>query len=199
MPITPSTRRAFLADAGRVATAAWLSLQLPWLASLEGCTREDALKGGPFAGLTPGETRAMEAFAAHIFPSVQGTPGAVELGAVRFVDRALGEPFFAVSVPVVRAGLADLDARARALGGRRGFASLAAGQQMAILRQIEHGDFFKAARTLVLIGTFADPSYGGNRDGAGWVMIGIDHRPSYTAPFGYYDAQAGAGSARGAA
>jgi gluconate 2-dehydrogenase gamma chain len=102
-------------------------------------------------------------------------------------------------VPVVRAGLADLDARARALGGRRGFAALAGDRQLAILRQIEHGDFFKAARTLVLVGTFADPSYGGNRGGAGWAMIGIDHRPSYTAPFGYYDALAGAASGRGAA
>jgi gluconate 2-dehydrogenase gamma chain len=197
MPINHSTRRAFLADAGRAAMAAWLSLQLPWLASLEGCTREDAPKGGPYAGLTPAETTALEAFAAQIFPSVHGTPGAVELGAVRFADRALGTPFFAPSVPVVRAGLADLDSRARALGGRRGFAALAAGQQVAILRQIEHGDFFKAARTLVLIGTFADPSYGGNRARAGWAMIGIDHRPSYSAPFGYYDAQAS--TARGAA
>lgn len=199
MGITHSTRRAFLADVGRAATAAWLSL--PWLASLEGCTREDALKGGPVAGLTPAETRAMEAFAAQIIPPVDGAPGAVELGAVRFVDHALGEPFFAASAPVVRAGLADLDARARALGGTRGFASLAAGPQAAILRQIEHGDFFKAARALVLIGTFADPSYGGNRDGAGWTMVGIDHRGSYTAPFGYYDAQAGAGAGplRGAA
>jgi hypothetical protein len=200
MPVTPSTRRAFLADAGRAAAAAWLSLQLPWLASLEGCTGEGALKGGgPFAGLTPAETRAMEAFAAQIIPPVHGAPGAVELGAVRFVDRALGQPFFAPSVPVVRAGLADLDARARALGGRRGFASLVPGQQVAIVRQIEHGDFFKAARTLVLIATFADPSYGGNRGGAGWVMIGMDHRPSYTAPFGYYDAPAGTGTERGAA
>jgi hypothetical protein len=198
MPLTPSTRRAFLADAGRAATVAWLSLELSWLGSLEGCAREDA-NSGPYTGLTPAETRAMEAFAAQIFPSVRGAPGAVELGAVRFVDRALREPFFARSVPVVRAGLADLDARARSLGGRRGFAALAGERQLAILRQIERSDFFKAARTLVLTGVFADPSYGGNRNGAGWSMIGIDHRPSYTAPFGYYDAQAGAGAARGSA
>jgi len=199
MPLTPSTRRAFVADVGRAATVAWLSLQLPWLASLEGCAREDALNGAPYAGLTPAETEAMEAFAAQIFPSVHGAPGAVELGAVRFVDRALGKPFFAASVPVVRAGLADLDARARALSGGGVLASLATGEQVAILWQIEHGDFFKAARTLLLIGTFADPSYGGNRGGAAWAMIGIDHRPSYTTPFGYYDAQASRGSSRGAA
>ncbi len=38
--------------------------------------------------------------------------------------------------------------------------------------------FFTAARALVVIGTFADPSYGGNKGGAGWMMIGIDHRPT---------------------
>jgi hypothetical protein len=189
MSITHPSRRAFLADVGRAATvAAWLSL--PWLATLEGCTREDAPTDGPFTGFTPAERRAMEAFAALILPAVDGAPGAVELGAVRFVDRALGEPFFAASAPVVRAGLADLN--------RRGFTSLAEGEQAAILREIEHGPFFKAARTLVLTGTFADPSYGGNQGGAGWTIVGLDHRPSYAAPFGYYDAQPKA-SVRGAA
>lgn len=190
MPITHFSRRAFLTDAGRGVIAAWLSF--PLLASLEGCTREDAPNDGPFAGFTPAETRTMEAFAAQIIPSVDGGPGAVELGAVPFVGRALGQPFFARSAPVVRAGLADLDARARALGGSGGFASLAEGPQTAIMREIEPGEFFRTARTLVLIGTFADPSYGGNRGGAGWTMVGIDHRPSYAAPFGYYDAPAGA-------
>ena len=32
---------------------------------------------------------------------------------------------------------------------------------------------------------------GGNKGGAGWMMIGIDHRPSYSAPFGWYDASLG--------
>jgi gluconate 2-dehydrogenase gamma chain len=188
MPIAQCTRRAFLVDVGRAATATWLSLQLPTLAALEGCTSPVT----PYSGLTPAELRAMEAFAAQIIPSVQGAPGAVELGAVQFVDRALGEPFFAAGVPVVRAGLADLDARARAFGERHGFASLDAEQQETLLREIEQGDFFKTARTLVLIGAFGDPSHGGNRDGAGWIMLGMDHRPSYTPPFGYYDARGAA-------
>jgi gluconate 2-dehydrogenase gamma chain len=141
----------------------------------------------------------MQAFAAQIFPPASDAPGAVELGAVRFVEGALGQPFFAGSVPVVRAGLADLDIRARSLGESSGFAALEPGRQAAILRQIEAGEFFKIARTLVLIGTFADPSYGGNRDGGGWTAIGIEHRPAYTPPFGYYDAQAGPAPTRGTA
>jgi gluconate 2-dehydrogenase gamma chain len=199
MNATAATRRAFLAGAGRSATALLLSLQLPWLASLDGCTSDSPNPGRSFDGFTPREMSAMEAFAAQLFPPHNGEPGAVELGAVRFVNRALGEPFFAGSVPVVRAGLADLDSRAGAVGRQPEFASLTPNDQAAILRQIEQGDFFKAARTLVLIGTFADPSYGGNRGGAGWMAIGIDHRPSYTAPFGYYDAQRGPGHGRGPA
>jgi gluconate 2-dehydrogenase gamma chain len=187
MTSAPLTRRDFLADLSRAAAAGGLALQLPWLAALASCAREDE----SFTRLTPAEARAMRAFAAQIVPSDDGTPGAEETGAVHFVDRALGLPLFADSVPLVRAGLADLDRRARAIGARDGFASLSAAKQVAMMRQIEHDPFFTAARNLVVIGTFADPSYGGNRNGAGWSMIGIDHRPSYTAPFGWYDAQQG--------
>ena len=140
----------------------------------------------------------MRAFAAQIIPSDDGTPGAEEAGAVHFVDRALGMPLFAASVPVIRAGLADLDARTRATGGKDGFASLSPAQQIAIMRQIEQTPFFTAARNLVVIGTFADPSYGGNVGGAGWTMIGMEHRPTYTTPFGWYDAQSGADPKRAA-
>lgn len=131
----------------------------------------------------------MRAFAAQILPTDEHGPGAEEAGAVHFIDRALSLPFFAASVPVIHAGLADLDARARKAGAPNGFASLSSDRQIAIMRQIEHEPFFTAARTLVVIGTFADPSYGGNRDGTGWRLVGIDHRPSYQAPFGWYDAQ----------
>lgn len=185
------TRRHFLSASGQAATAGWLTLQLPWLSALAACAREDAGSSEGYARLTPAEARAMRAFAEQIIPSGSDGPGAVELGAVTFIDRALGMPFFAASAPTVRAGLADLDARAHAVKRGAEFASLAAAQQTAIMRQIEHESFFAMARTLVLIGAFAEPSYGGNRGGAGWTMVGIDHRPSYAAPFGWYDAQAG--------
>jgi hypothetical protein len=67
------------------------------------------------------------------------------------------------------------------------------------MREIETTPFFATARTLVVIGTFADPSYGGNRDGAGWTIIGIEHGASYTAPFGWYDAALLTDAAKGAA
>ncbi|HSQ32839.1 MAG TPA: gluconate 2-dehydrogenase subunit 3 family protein [Gemmatimonadaceae bacterium] len=185
------TRRRFLSDSSRAATAGWLTLQLPWLTALAACSRDDNRSNEHYGQLTPAEGRAMRAFAEQIIPSGPDGPGAAELGAVTFVDRAFGAPFFAAGVPIVRAGLADLDARAHALKRGAEFASLGAAQQIAIMRQIEHEPFFATARTLVLIGAFAEPLYGGNRGAAGWAMVGIDHRPSYTAPFGWYDAQAG--------
>ena len=192
MPDGQLTRRRFQSDSSRAVTAGWLTLQLPWLTALAACGRENAGSIEQYAQLTPAEGRAMRAFAEQIIPSGPEGPGAVELGAVTFIDRALGAAFFAASVPVVRAGLADLDARAHAAKRGAEFASLDAAQQIAIMRQIEHEPFFATARTLVLIGAFAEPSYGGNRGAAGWAMVGIDHRPSYAAPFGWYDAQAGA-------
>jgi gluconate 2-dehydrogenase gamma chain len=183
------SRREFLADSGRTVASGWLALQLPWLARLTACAREDERSGVPLAHLTAAEGRAMRAFAARILPSDDGTPGAEEAAAVRFVDRALGTPFFAASIPVIRDGLADLDARARRFGMGDGFAALDAAGQVAIMKRLEHGEFFETARTLVLTGTFADPSYGGNAGGVGWGLVRMEHRASFRAPFGWYDAE----------
>lgn len=198
MTAVPQTRRDFLSVSTRGATAGWLALQLPWLAALASCAREDVRTGDALTHLTPSEAGTMRAFAAQIIPSGDDGPGADEAGAVYFVDRAFGMPFFAASLPVVRAGLADLDARAKAFDAHGGFASLGAAQQMAIMQRIEGDPFFTTARTMVVIGTLADPSYGGNRDATGWTMIGMEHHASYSAPFGWYDGPARTGATHAA-
>ena len=182
-------RREFLADAGRAVASGWLAL--PLLAALASCARDDAPRSATTTGLTTTEARAMRAFAAQILPADADTPGADDLGAVQFVDRALRAPFFAATVPIIRTGLAELDRRARTLDGSSDFASLGTAQQIEIMQQVEHEPFFAAARTLVVCGTLADPSHGGNTGGTGWAMLGMEHRPSYVAPFGWYDAQGG--------
>src|SRR5262245_60612409 len=153
-PPTPTsfTRRAFLGDSSRAVGAGWLALQLPWIASLVGCVTADA----QLVHLTPAEGRTMRALAARIVPSGDGLPGggAEEAGVVYFVDRALATPFFADSAPLIRRGLADLDARASALGALGGFQALSEDQQVFVIQHVEHEPFFAAARTLVLIGVF---------------------------------------------
>ncbi|MBK8057273.1 MAG: hypothetical protein IPK33_05150 [Gemmatimonadetes bacterium] len=47
-------------------------------------------------------------------------------------------------------------------------------------------------RFATMVGMFGDPSHGGNRGGVGWKP-GFEHRASYEAPFGYYDAEAARG------
>lgn len=184
------TRRDFLAGASRAAGAGWLAWQLPWIASLASCAREDARRAEPFTTLTPAEGAAMRALAAQIIPSEDDAPGAEEAGAVYFVDRALRHPYFVDRGALIRAGLANLDARARTVDERAtGFASLGSAEQRQLVRQIARDPFFAAARMLVVVGVLADPSYGGNRDHAGWKLLGIDHQPAYVPPFGWYDAQ----------
>ena len=180
------SRRAFVAELGQSSFAAGLLLQLPLLASLASCARTT----GAWNHLSPSEAASMRAFAAHILPSEPGIPGAEEAGAVHFVDQVLGRPFFASLAPLIHDGLAELDVRARAAGSHRGFASLPQGAQIDVMRQMERQPFFAAARTLVLAGTFADAAYGGNRGGAGFTIIGMRHQPAYSAPFGWYDAEA---------
>jgi gluconate 2-dehydrogenase gamma chain len=71
---------------------------------------------------------------------------------------------------------------------------LTADQQDQILKGIEKTDFFQAVRFGTICGTFALPSWGGNRDHAGWRLIGLTHQPVFQPPFGYYDAEARKGS-----
>ena len=70
----------------------------------------------------------------------------------------------------------------------RPFASLTAAQQDDLLREIEKTPFFQAVWFDTIVGTFGLPTWGGNRDYAGWHLLGFEHQPSYQPPFGYYDA-----------
>jgi hypothetical protein len=40
---------------------------------------------------------------------------------------------------------------------------------------------------LTLVGMFALPKYGGNRDGVGWKLLGFQDQHIFEPPFGYYD------------
>ncbi len=178
------SRRTFIVALGKRAGATTLALQLPWLATIASCTESPRRR----TTLDAAEMLALRAFASQIIPADAASIGAAEAGAAEFIDRILARPLYARSAPVVRAGLADLDARARRVASIATFASLERADQLAIVRDVQATPFFDIARTLVVVGTFADPSYGGNRNGAAWRMIGIEHQPSYSPPYGWYDA-----------
>jgi gluconate 2-dehydrogenase gamma chain len=136
--------------------------------------------------LTPAERADVEAISAQIIPS-DGTPGAREAGAVVFIDRALAT-FFSSVANDFRAGLAAFHSACHARHPDcESFAALSSGQQIQFLHEVESTPFFVRVRLLTVLGTFASPAYGGNRDGVGWKLIGFEDRHVFEPPFGYYD------------
>jgi hypothetical protein len=74
--------------------------------------------------------------------------------------------------------------------GASSFAGLTPAQQDELLHDVEQTPFFQAARFDTIVGAFALPTWGGNRDYAGWRLLGFEHQMRFEAPFGYYDAEA---------
>ena len=122
----------------------------------------------------------LEAVVARLVPSDVTSPGAAEARAAHYIDRALGGAL-ASSRETYRQGLATIDAVAVSSRGEP-FARLSAGDQDALLRQLEAdmpatfpggaAAFFTLVLGHTLQGTFGDPHYGGNRNFAGWDLLG---------------------------
>jgi gluconate 2-dehydrogenase gamma chain len=145
-------------------------------------------KNNQLKALTPPEAKLLEAMAARIFPSTD-TPGAVEAGALFYVDRALAGAYRSF-LPLYRRGLRSLNRSARGRYGRP-FPDIEGEKQDLILSDLEAGRaegfpksavFFDAVRRHVLEGIFGEPSYGGNRGMIGWRLVGFPGQQ-----FGYPD------------
>jgi gluconate 2-dehydrogenase gamma chain len=130
------------------------------------------------AVLTPGELASLRAILARLLPADAAGPGAVEAGVDVYIDRALAGSYAAL-LPLYRTNLAALDAAARAQG-TASFAGLATAEQDTLLQQVEAGKaagasastFFQVVLEHMREGMFGDPMYGGNRNFAGWDLIG---------------------------
>lgn len=188
------SRRTFLNQTGAAAGAALVGLSLPQF--LAACREAEKARsaGGSFKVLAPDEATEIEAVSACIVPTTD-TPGASEAGAIYFIDNILGSARPDLVEPI-RAGMADLQARARtATGTSANFSDLDEATQISVLTEIEKTSFFSRIRLLTLAGMLADPSYGGNRDGIGWKLIGFEGHFGWQPPFGWYDAHQGGGEA----
>lgn len=168
----------------------WAAVESAWAHAAHAIGQQPA---PAFATLTPEEGAVIGAIAARIVPS-DDTPGAREAGAVYFIDRALGS-FFKDQLRGAQRGVRDLNARVRKRHkGVTSFAALDSAAQDALLREIENTPFFQGTRFTTIVGTFANSSWGGNRDNAGWKILGFESHAAYKPPFGYYDAQAARGT-----
>jgi gluconate 2-dehydrogenase gamma chain len=144
--------------------------------------------GGPmnYTLLGPADSADLEALTAQIVPSDE-TPGAREAGVTYFIDRALGS-FFAHWRAGFMSGLAQFQADCRARHpAAASFAALTADQQIAFLHLVDSTPFFDQARVLTMCGMLSLPKYGGNRNGAGWQLLGFEDTHGFQPPFGWYD------------
>jgi gluconate 2-dehydrogenase gamma chain len=124
----------------------------------------------------------VEAFAERLMPGAPGKPGARDANVINYIDLALAGPY-ADQQDFYRRGLAQLDAYCRKTYSQP-FVKLSAAQQDEVVGALEQGKasgfefptaqaFFNTLRTHTMEGMFADPVYGGNRDFAGWTLVGF--------------------------
>jgi gluconate 2-dehydrogenase gamma chain len=187
----PFDRREFLTSVAGIG-AAWLVAD--WAAVDDALTHAaHAVTQQPppaFTVLSGDEAAQLGAMAERIMPTTD-TPGAREAGVVYFMDKAFAT-FEKQNVGGMRKGLADLRKRVgRRRKGATSFAALPVADQDAILKEMEkdQDSIFGGVRYLTMVGMFSNPSYGGNRNQAGWQLIDFHPKASHSPPFGYYDAE----------
>ncbi|HWZ54801.1 MAG TPA: gluconate 2-dehydrogenase subunit 3 family protein [Verrucomicrobiae bacterium] len=191
-----ASRREFLVraavGAGAAAGAAASAGLVPGAAAHEQMSH---MEGGPSApgqqhpnGAEHGaffnhaDAATIAAFTERIMPSEPGKPGARDADVLNYIDLALAGAYAELQ-DFYRRGIASLDAHCRATY-KESFIHLAAEKQDEVIAALEEGkaseftyptarEFFVTLRVHTMEGMFADPLYGGNRDFAGWRLVGF--------------------------
>lgn len=202
------SRRRFLAGGAQGLSVVWMSTHWPALLVAAEHARHAAQSAvaPKFDFFSAEEAREIDAIAARIIPS-DGSPGAHEAGVVYFIDRGL-TTFSVDDQNTYREGLPELQSRiAEMFQGKSKFSELTLEQQDEVLHTFDESEagksakparsnlrrrpgaqnFFETLRQHTIVGFLIDPDYGGNRDGAGWKVIGREREHMFQPPFGYYD------------
>jgi gluconate 2-dehydrogenase gamma chain len=153
-------------------------------------TTSQAHGGGHGAFLNDDDAGTVEAFAERLMPGAPGKPGARDAGVLNYIDLALAGAYENLQ-DFYRRGLTALDAHCRK-NHNASFVKLDAAKQDAVITALEEGKasdftwptaraFFNTVRTHTMEGMFADPVYGGNKDFAGWRLVGFPGaHPAFT-------------------
>lgn len=135
--------------------------------------------------LTSAQQAILRAAVDRLIPADANGPSGTQAGVAAYITQGLTGGLaggLSKTAPLYKAGLPAIDAYAQsAYGGA--FTALAPAQQDAVLSDIEAGKpktgfvpdaatFFSALREHALQGMFSDPVYGGNKNFAGWDLIG---------------------------
>jgi gluconate 2-dehydrogenase gamma chain len=138
--------------------------------------------GGQGAFFNQDDAATISAFTERLMPGEPGKPGARDAGVLNYIDLALAGAYTDLQY-FYRRGLAALDGYCGETY-KKPFAQLDAAQQDAVITAVEQGKatgftwpsgpaFFNTVRTHTMEGMFADPIYGGNKDFAGWRLVGF--------------------------
>jgi len=128
------------------------------------------------------DAATVAAFTERLMPGAEGKPGARDAGVLNYIDLALAGAYADLQ-DFYRRGLAQLDAYCRKTYSDS-FSRLDATRQDEVITALEQGkatgftwpaaqEFFNTIRTQTMEGMFADPVYGGNKDFAGWRLVGF--------------------------
>lgn len=187
------SRRAFLvgtaAGVGAVAGAALVQsaeaaeMKLPEAAMpghAPAMVMSHTAKHGAF--LNDEDAATIDAFAERLMPGAPDKPGAREAGVLNYIDLALAGAY-SDQQDFYRRGLTQLESYCEKKYGAS-FRRLPAAKQDEVITALEGGKaegftypsataFFDRVRTHTMEGMFADPIYGGNKDFAGWRLVGF--------------------------
>jgi gluconate 2-dehydrogenase gamma chain len=144
------------------------------------------------------DAATVAAITERLMPSDPGKPGAREADVLNYIDLALAGAYSEMQ-EFYRRGLASLDGYCR---GRyqESFVHLSPEKQDEVLASLEENkpagfswpsarEFFVTLRTHTMEGMFADPLYGGNRDFAGWRLVGFPGAQAIFTPSDLQDKQ----------
>lgn len=204
------SRRRFLVQSLAGAGTAWLAAQWPEILAAHDHAMQAVTSATPpkLEFLTPAQAADVEAISAAIIPTTD-TPGAREAGVVYFVDRGLMTFAQDQREPLLQ-GLKVLTALTKELIPKaESFASLTAAEQVDVLKALEAAkpeekesaypgpkgalanangqEIFGMFRFMTVLGVFANPEYGGNRNHVGWDLVSFKPAMAHFPPFGYYD------------
>ena len=209
-----SSRREFLVraavGAGAAAGAAAGAGLVPPLVDAQ--NQMEHMEGGPTA---PGQQHSsgsehgaffnhadaatIAAISERIMPSAPDKPGARNADVLNYIDLALAGAYADLQ-DFYRRGLASLEAYCRSTH-KEPFVRLTEAQQDEVLQALEDGkaagftwpsskEFFNTLRTHTMEGMFADPLYGGNKDFAGWRLVGFPGAQAIFTPTDLQNTQA---------
>jgi gluconate 2-dehydrogenase gamma chain len=136
------------------------------------------------AALSPDQSATLQAIVGRLVPADANGPSGTDAGAAAYIEKSLGGGLaggLKNLAPLYNAGLSAVDAYASSAYGAA-FTALPPDKQDAVLSDIEAGKatgftpssdvFFRVIHEHTLQGMFGDPVYGGNKNFAGWDLIG---------------------------